>query len=134
MKTSGTVARGESMIARAMEEWGKAFSSNSVENILALYEKHACLWGKLSPVQRTDSESIRDYFDGAFKYKERKVIFEDSTIRCYGDMAISSGRYTFSFVKDGEQLTMPSRFSLVYTLRDGKWLIVEHHSSIIPDD
>ena len=56
----------EKMIAEAMAEWGNEFSSNTTDNILALYADDAFLWGTLSSVQRTDPESIRDYFDRTF--------------------------------------------------------------------
>lgn len=132
MKTPALKGHDEKMIAEAMAEWGDEFSSNTTDNILALYADDAFLWGTLSSVQRTEPESIRDYFDRAFVYENRKVVFNTSSIRCYGDTAVSSGSYTFSFVKDGEKLTIPSRFTLVYIRRGGKWLIVEHHSSITP--
>ena len=132
METPDLKAHDEKMIAEAMAEWGNEFSSNTNDTMLGLYADDAFLWGTLSSVQRTDPELIRDYFDRTFVYENRKVVFNASNIRCYGDTAVSSGSYTFSFVKDGEKLTIPSRFTLVYVRRGGKWLIVEHHSSIIP--
>ena len=122
------------MIAEAMEDWERGFSSSAIDNILALYAEDACLWGTLSPVQRTGPAAIRDYFEQAFVYQNRKVIFNSSNIRCYGDMAVSSGAYTFSFDRDGEKQVIPSRFSILYARRDEKWLIVEHHSSVMPVD
>ena len=132
--TQDTSSRDHEMIAEAMKDWEHGFSSNAIENILALYAEDACLWGTLSPVQRTGSAAIRDYFEQAFVYQNRKVIFNSTCIRCYDDMAVSSGAYTFSFDRDGEKQVIPSRFSLVYARLDGKWLIVEHHSSAMPVD
>jgi len=134
MKTPDNDTHDEIMIVKAMKNWRNAFSLETVESILALYADDACLWGTLSPVQRTDPDSIRGYFQKAFLYEHRTVVFIDSKIRCYGDMAVSSGRYTFTFVKDGEKLSVPSRYSLVFKRRGGNWLIVEHHSSVIPDE
>jgi hypothetical protein len=53
-------------------------------------------------------------------------------IRVYGDVAINSGDYTFADVRDGNPVTTPARFSMVFVNRDGKWLIVDHHSSRVP--
>jgi hypothetical protein len=47
-------------------------------------------------------------------------------------MAIDSGLYNFFFVREGKALLVPARYTFVYRKRDGKWLIVEHHSSRVP--
>ena len=133
MNTPDIKNRDQKMIAEAMRDWENAFTLQTPDSILALYADDACLWGTLSPVQRTDRESVRDYFDQAFTYQDRKVVFHDFHIRCYGDTAVSSGSYTFSFLREGTMLTIPSRFSFAYVRHDGRWLIVEHHSSLIPE-
>jgi len=51
----------------------------------------------------------------------------------YGDMAINTGSYTFSQVDDGKEVLRPARFSFVYRKTGGKWLIVDHHSSAVPE-
>jgi hypothetical protein len=61
-----------------------------------------------------------------------KVTFGDQLIRVYGNTAINTGYYTFSFTKDGEAKTIPARYSFVYLKRDGRWMIVDHHSSAMP--
>jgi len=45
---------------------------------------------------------------------------------------VISGLYTFSFEEDGKMVSIPARFSFVYEKENGKWLIVEHHSSKVP--
>jgi hypothetical protein len=40
--------------------------------------------------------------------------------------------FTFSDVRDGQAVSVPARFTLVFRNRDGKWLIVGHHSSRVP--
>ena len=55
-----------------------------------------------------------------------------SNIRVYGDTAINTGYYTFSFLKDGESKSLPARYSFVYVKRNGDWKIVDHHSSKVP--
>lgn len=61
-----------------------------------------------------------------------KVNFGDQHIRVYGDIAINTGYYTFSYMKEGEAKTLPARYSFVYRKNNGKWLIVDHHSSAMP--
>jgi hypothetical protein len=50
----------------------------------------------------------------------------------YGDTAIKGGTYTFTSVREGKPTTTPARYSFVYRNRDGRWLIVDHHSSALP--
>ena len=53
-------------------------------------------------------------------------------IRGYGNSAINTGYYTFSYVKDGEAKTIPARYSFTYVKNGDRWMIADHHSSAIP--
>jgi hypothetical protein len=53
-------------------------------------------------------------------------------VRVLGDVAINSGAYTFTAQRIGQPDPRPARFTLTYRLRDGRWLIVDHHSSSVP--
>jgi len=134
MMPSNIESHDEKMIVEAMETWGREFSAATPDKIVALYSEDASLWGTLSPIRRADPDAIRDYFEYAFTFTDRKVTFHDSSIRRYGELAINSGSYTFSLVNEGEKLIVPSRYSFIYIERDGHWLIVEHHSSVMPLD
>jgi hypothetical protein len=35
-------------------------------------------------------------------------------------------------MRDGKPATIAARFSFVYRQRDGRWMIVDHHSSAVP--
>jgi signal transduction histidine kinase len=61
-----------------------------------------------------------------------KAVMGEQRIRIYGDIAINTGTHTFSEVRDGKPISRPARFSFVYRNRDGRWLIVDHHSSAVP--
>ncbi len=131
--TSTTWAGDKEDVAAATAKWAETFTDDSPDAILALYDKEAILWGTLSPTRRDDPAAIRDYFVKAFAaLAGHKVTFGDQLIRVYGDTAINTGYYTFSFVKDGEPKTLPARYSFVYVKRKGMWMIVDHHSSAMP--
>ncbi len=53
-------------------------------------------------------------------------------MRVYGDTAINTGYYTFSYEKDGEMKSLPPRYSFSLVKRNGKWLLADHHSSGMP--
>jgi uncharacterized protein (TIGR02246 family) len=120
-------------VAAAAAKWADAFSAETPDRIVALYDHDAVLWGTLSPKRRDNLEAIRDYMVNAFKaLPDHKVSFGDELIRVYGDMAINTGYYTFTYSKDGESKSLPARYSFVYAKRNGQWMIVDHHSSAMP--
>jgi uncharacterized protein (TIGR02246 family) len=120
-------------VAAAGEKWAAIFVDDNPDSILAMYDAEAVLWGTLSSTRLAGKQALRGYFEMAFKaLPGHKVAFGDQYIRVYGDIAINTGYYTFSYVKDGEAKSLPARYSFVYRKRDGSWLIVDHHSSAMP--
>jgi len=120
-------------VAAAASRWAQAFGEDDPDKVLPLYSDDAVLWGTLSPTVRADRQALRDYFVAAFKLLPGlKVAFGDQLIRVYGDTAVNTGYYTFSFVKDGEAKRLPARYSFTYVKSGEQWLIVDHHSSAMP--
>jgi uncharacterized protein (TIGR02246 family) len=120
-------------VAAATLAWGRALGEDNPDKVLPLYSNDAVLWGTLSPTVRSDRPTLRDYFVTAFKVLPGlKVAFGDQLIRVYGDTAVNTGYYTFSYVKDGETKSLPARYSFTYVKNGEHWLIVDHHSSAIP--
>jgi uncharacterized protein (TIGR02246 family) len=120
-------------VAAAVAKWTAVFVDDNPDVILALYDDDGVLWGTLSPTIAVGKPAIRGYFERAYKaLPGHKVTFGQQTIRVYGDTAINSGYYTFSYVRDGETRTIPARYSFVYRKRGDDWKIVDHHSSAMP--
>ncbi len=120
-------------ITAATALWATIFADDNPDRILALYAPDAVLWGTLSPTVRQGPAALREYFVAAFKVLPgHRVSFGEQLIRVYGNTAVNTGYYTFSFVKDGEAKTIPARYSFVYVKGDRGWLIVDHHSSAMP--
>ncbi len=120
-------------VAAATQAWIDAMSSHDAERVLALYDSEAVLWGTRSPTLRDTPATVREYFNILRTVPPSyKAVLGEQHIRVYGDIAINSGTYTFSEVRDGKQITRPARFSFVYRNRGGRWLIVDHHSSAVP--
>ena len=119
-------------VAAATQAWVDAFNSRDPERVVALYDPEAVLWGTVSPTLRDTPASIRDYFKGMPSQPQSRVALGDQRIRVYGPVAINTGYYTFSNVRDGQPVTFPARFSLTFQQRDGRWMIVDHHSSAMP--
>jgi len=120
-------------VAAATNKWAGMLAENKPESILPLYAEDAVLWGTLSPTVRSDRAGLRDYFVSAFAaLPGLKVSFGDQLIRVYGGAAVNTGYYTFSYVKDGEAKTLPARYSFTYVKEGDNWIIVDHHSSAMP--
>src|SRR5215467_2053814 len=120
-------------VAAATLQWAQTLGQNDPDTVLLLYAPDAVLWGTLSPTVRADRAALRDYFVTAFKVLPGlKVTFGEQLIRVYGDTAVNTGYYTFSYVKDGETKSLPARYSFTYVKSGENWLIVDHHSSAMP--
>ncbi len=123
-------------VLSAMEQWQKAVAEGCTSDpnkIVALYANDSVLWGTISPTIRSGTAAITDYFVNACqKLPKLTVVFKDPLVRIYGDTAINSGYYTFSYEKDGATASLPARYSFTLVKRDGKWLIADHHSSAMP--
>jgi hypothetical protein len=120
-------------VARAVEKWTTVFAENNPDSIMALYSKDAVLWGTLSPTVRSDPAALKAYFVGAFQALPKATVkFGDQLIRVYGDTAVNTGYYTFSYTKDGEIKSIPARYSFTFVKDGSDCRIVDHHSSAMP--
>ena len=133
-ETTGTArsAGNPADAAAATAAWVAAYNTRDPARITALYDPDAVLWGTISPTVRRGTERIADYFKDAGKRPDARVAIVAQETRSYGDMAINTGTYTFSDVREGKPTTSPARFSFVFRQREGRWWIVDHHSSRIP--
>ena len=135
---SSALAEPKGDVAAASLAWGQAIGEGDPEKVLPFYAEDAVLWGTLSPKVRADPAAIRDYFVAAgggrmmLEVQGLKVAYGDQLIRVYGNTAVNTGYYTFSYVKDGETKSVPARYSFTYVKNGERWLIVDHHSSTVP--
>jgi len=116
-------------IAALFQEWNDALQSRDPQNVVALYETSAILLPTVSNQVRHNHQEIADYFKG-FLAKGPIGAIDESNVRVYSDIAINSGIYTFTF-DDGAKV--PARFTFVYRWNGQRWLIIEHHSSQMPE-
>ena len=123
----------KSEIAAATQTWIEGMTRHDIERVVALYDPEAVLWGTRSPTLRDNPAAVREYFDILRTVPPSyKAVLGEQRIRIDGDMAINTGTYTFSEVRDGTEIVRPARFSVVFRNRNGRWLIVDHHSSAVP--
>ena len=116
-------------IMAAFDEWNNAIQTNDPDTVTALYDPHAILLPTMSNSVRHNHDEIRDYFV-QFLAKHPQGNIDEANIQIYESVACNSGLYTFRF-EDGSQ--MQARFTFVYVWNGKQWLIVEHHSSGMPE-
>ena len=76
-----------------------------------------------------DPAAVKAYFVGAFEALPKATVkFGNQLIRVYGNTAVNTGYYTFSYTKDGETKSIPARYSFTYVKDGNDWKIVDHHS------
>lgn len=113
-------------VAAAVTAWAAAYDTRDPQKITVLYDTDALFWGTSARALAATPMAVLDYFKDARARPDARVVINDQQVRVFGDIAISSGTYTFS------GRATPARFSMTFRLRDGRWMIVSHHSSAMP--
>ena len=126
------VAAAQDDVTAATRAWAEAYNSRDPQKILALYAPDAVFWGTSSPTLRDTPALIGDYFKNSPSQPNARVELEEFKVRVWGDTAASTSSYTFTDLRDGQAVRRPARFSFVFHKQDGRWMIVDHHSSSVP--
>jgi uncharacterized protein (TIGR02246 family) len=116
-------------ILSLFDEWSAALKTGDPGRVAALYADDAVLLPTISNKVRHDHGEIRDYF-ALFVGMVPTGVIDEANVRVFGDLAINSGLYTFTFA-DGS--TVAARFTFVYRRSGDRWQIIEHHSSRMPE-
>ncbi len=124
---------GASDIAKLFDRWNSSLKTRKPSEVVKNYASDAILLPTISNKVRHNSQEMKDYFEHFLQQKPVGKI-DEQNIRIYCDVAIDSGRYTFSIVdKNGTKSKVKARYTFVYRKIGDKWLIEEHHSSTMPE-
>ncbi len=116
------------------DTWNKALQTKNPVTVSRLYHpRSGILIPTVSAKVRHNRTEIKDYFV-SFLQKNPFGVISESNIRIYGDIAVNSGLYTFELdgEKENSRIKVGARFTYVYKKEDNEWLILEHHSSVLP--
>ena len=83
-------------ITALFDQWNAAIQTGDPKTVAALYESNGILLPTLSNKVRHNHEEIEDYFV-RFLANGPVGKIDEGNIRTFGEMAINSGIYTFSF-------------------------------------
>src|SRR6266851_7351912 len=121
-----TLAGPKEDVAAATQTWIAGMTARDVERVVTLYDSEAVLWGTRSPTLHDTPGAVREYFNILRTVPSSyKAALGEQRIRIYGDIAINTGTYVFSEIRDGTEIIRPARFSFVYRNSGGRWLIIE---------
>lgn len=128
-------ARVVAEVKETITAWVDAFNVRDAQRVAALYASDAVFWGTVSPTIRITPAKVFEYFESSVvRNPKLRISVEEQHVRVYGDVATNSGIYMARNPQpDGEDLVTVARFTFVYQLRDGHWIIVAHHSSRMPE-
>ena len=112
-----------------IDKWNLALQTRDPMKVVELYADDAILIPTVSNIVRHNHEEIKDYFT-KFLQKGPKFEIDEINIRMIDKLAVNSGTYTVTF--DDDTLAK-ARFTFVYQNINQGWLIIEHHSSIMPE-
>ena len=119
-------------VAAATAAWVEAFNSRDPARISALYDAEAVLTDAGEARPRVGAAAITEYYRNAVKRATQRVALGEHKVRLLGDTAIDSGTLTYFEMRDGKATTTPGRYSFTYQMRGGKWLVVDHQTSLAP--
>ena len=120
-------------IHAALQEWTEALGNGHDETaVTALYDKDATLLATFDPKPLQTPAEIAGYFHKLTQNPELRATVQSETIDLFGDAAVASGLYAFSYRKDGQLVELPARYTFVYRKTPHGWAIVRHHSSALP--
>jgi MFS superfamily sulfate permease-like transporter len=111
-----------------VKAWMENINTNSIENILNLYDENAVLLPTLSDEIRDTQTKIKDYFQHFFSRENLSVQMENCIVKDFGELHLNMGVYQFSWQENFEPQTVRARFT--FATKNGK--IIEHHSSLMP--
>lgn len=120
-------------ILAEFDRWNAALQTLDAQQVTACYAADAILLPTVSNEVRHNHAEILDYFE-RFLLKRPQGRITESNARLFGDLAINSGTYVFTLTIARKQVEVRARFTFVYRKSAQGWEIIEHHSSVYPEE
>ncbi|MCX4699115.1 SgcJ/EcaC family oxidoreductase [Streptomyces sp. NBC_01352] len=122
-------------IAALFDGWNAALQTGDSGKVADLYAKDGVLLPTVSNNVRSDRAEIVDYFNHFLENKPVGKKIETIVNVLDSNTAIDAGVYEFTLTdhETGKKRVVEARYTYVYEKIDGKWLIMNHHSSAMPE-
>lgn len=123
----------EREIRDLFDRWNAALATLDANRVADLYAPDAVLLPTVSAEIRKTRAARVDYFKHFLENKPVGRIQERVINVLNRNSAIDTGLYQFTLTdKHGHRSKVDARYTFVYKLRGGRWLIINHHSSAVP--
>ena len=110
--------------------WNDALQTLDPEKVAELYSEQGNLLPTLSDKQRLNRAEIADYFVQFLSYEPTGKILSGDILVGH-NWAQDAGIYEFTMGVDGS--VARGRYTFEYIFENGKWMIAQHHSSLMPE-
>src|SRR5476649_916203 len=107
LTSSSTAQSGEQQIRRSFDTWLAAIRTGSSDAVMKLYTRDAILLPTLSPVVANTPKLRKAYFDVFTAKHNLKGKVDEDYIRVFGETAVNSGLYTFTYTDNKKLVTVP---------------------------
>ncbi|MEJ8670412.1 MULTISPECIES: SgcJ/EcaC family oxidoreductase [unclassified Streptomyces] len=122
-------------VAGLFDQWNRTLQTGDPEKVADLYASDAVLLPTVSNQVRADHAAIVDYFEHFLANKPVGKKIETHINVLDNNSVIDAGTYQFTLTdpETGEKSVVKARYTYAYEKRGGEWLIVNHHSSKMPE-
>ncbi|MGE7990137.1 SgcJ/EcaC family oxidoreductase [Pseudomonas sp. NPDC089554] len=111
------------------KQWNDSLQSRDAAKVAALYSDDAVLLPTVSKTPRLTPEARVDYFRH-FLREGPSGSLDSHHLQVGCNVATLAGLYTFQFADTGKQVA--ARYTFTYHFDGQRWLISQHHSSLLP--
>ncbi|MEK7069120.1 MAG: SgcJ/EcaC family oxidoreductase [Patescibacteria group bacterium] len=115
------------------EAWNSALQTKDPEAVVALYSENLIFLPTLSSKFIKSKDEAIEYFEHFLKKNPVAEII-DEAVQLFGHEGYAhSGKYNFTIGQDDTKQIVEARFTFIWKQDgEGRWEIVNHHSSLSP--
>jgi uncharacterized protein (TIGR02246 family) len=121
-------------VTALFDRWNNSLATGNPDAVVANYAAGATLLPTVQNGPLIGPAAIRGYFAYFLKQSPRGEI-KDRVIHLGCNIAYDIGLYTFTINGDqpDTRKEVKARYTFIYAPEHGRWLIVHHHSSALPE-
>lgn len=125
-------------VKQAYHQWCSSIGAakGDAQVVTKYYASDAILLPTLSPkIYVNHLNGMDPYFVKLTSHPHIQCETQKLISHVYGNIAVNAGLYQFSYTgDDGKTVVLPARFTFVYQKIGNRWMIVHHHSSLLPTE
>lgn len=118
-------------LLKLFDQWNAGLLSGDPAQVAALYREDAVLLPTVSATPRLTPEARLDYFQKFLRDRPTGKL-DTHEVQSGCNEATAAGLYTFDFAATGQRVA--ARYTFTYRFDGERWLISQHHSSMLPRD